>query len=157
MAERFVRLVLAVAMLATLFLPWSWNPFSDSGPRDLTNSLFIFWGSAEGLSIILDGTDVTNAIEWFGFELFLMAVPVLSLFSTCLLICSSKTLKRAYRVSVLVIVPLTWYEGLGMMDPGWRGVGFWGHVISVSVAALIEILLVRERQNSRWKIGRCRG
>ncbi|MCP4544532.1 MAG: hypothetical protein GY832_46075 [Chloroflexi bacterium] len=145
MTERRIRLILVIALLATLVLPWGWNPLSDFGSDGLSNAFFIFWWSSEILSTILGRTEIINGIDSFGFLLFLMAVSILSLFNICLIVSSPKILKWVYRVLALVIVSLTWYYGL-MIGSGLQGVGFCAHVITVSVAAYFEVLFViRER------------
>lgn len=88
---------------------------------------------------------IANIVSWSGFVLFLQAIPLLTLFNVWLSLHPSKGLQRFCRLLLVILLPLTWYETL-TFDPGWRGIGFWAHTAVITVAALIEVvLLVREQ------------
>jgi len=137
-AYRF-RLVLAGTMFATLFLPW--NPLSDS--EKVPTWLYIVFGTVETSVTILRGIKYVHFIKGLCLMLSLWAIPFLALINVCLALYPSKSesLKTPYRISVLVLLPLTLYRTF-LTEPGWRGIGFWINIVMVSVVALIEIVLL---------------
>jgi hypothetical protein len=149
MSKRIVRLIVAGSMVVTLFLRW--NPSSD--PEGYSNLLFILWSSLEASSMMVAEPTIASIVSWSGFVLFLQAIPLLTLFNVWLFFHPSKRLQRFCRLLLVILLPLTWYETL-TFDPGWRGIGFWAHTAMITVAALIEvILLVKERLQNHENVG----
>lgn len=145
MSERRFRLVLAGIMFVTLLLPL--NP----PPEVLPNWLFILWHSLETLSWIFyrpSGANYTVGLAgWLNVFSFLslLSAPLLILLNVCLAVRPFGGLKMLYRILMLILLPLTWYLAF-IIDPDWRGMGFWANIAVVSAAALLEIFFVaRER------------
>jgi hypothetical protein len=141
MSERILRLAVGGGMLATLFLHL--NPLGSEG---FLNWTYLFWFSSEALPAILGDLSILERAIWLGLILPLLAVPLLIVFNVYLAIYSSRKAKMLYRVVVLILLPLTWYRSFHV-DFEWPEAGvFWISTVVVSVATLIEIILVaRER------------
>jgi len=119
-------------MLATLFLPTF--PFPSLAP----NFFFMLYYSAETLSRMFSEFDITHCIDWLPQFFFWSAISLLLLLNVCLLIRVLRGLRVLYRMSVLILLPLTWYATL-QADPQWWGVGLYAIPAVVTVAALMEV------------------
>jgi len=159
MSERLFRLVLAGVMFATLFLRW--NPLSDT--QGMPNWVFILGASMEALTWLFSRPRSVNYsvgfAGWLNFLslLSLLSVPFLISLNVLLAVCPfrglNRWLKMLCRISVLILLSLTWYLTFHI-DPGWRGVGFWANTAVVSVAALMEIVfLISGRLRKRQSTG----
>lgn len=119
--ERGLRVVLAGILFAALFLP--------SDPEVESNWALILWYSLEAPICIP----------------FLWALPSLVVLNICLAICLHRGLRTLYRAYLLILFPLVLCATL-IMEP-FRGIGFWAHPVMVSIAALVEVvLIVRQRR-----------
>ncbi len=103
---------------------------------------------------MMDGFTIADLVGGLSIVLFLQAVPLLILFNVLLTIHPLSRLKRLYRILVWILFPLAWYESLVVVDPGWRGTGFWTHTVVITAAALIEVvLLVKEQLHKQEDVG----
>jgi hypothetical protein len=149
MSERVLRLVAGGGMLATLFLRL--NPLGSEG---FPNWTYLLWFSSEALPAIFGDLSILERAIWLGLMLSLLAVPLLILFNAYLFIHPSRKTKMLYRVLVLILLPLTWYRSFHI-DFEWPEAGvYWVSTVAVSVATLIEIILVvRERLTGQENAG----
>lgn len=146
MFERYSRLVLASVMSVTLFLPNTGEP----------NWFFIFWSSGLYLAGVTSALhSIGGIIFWLGTMLFLLAVPILILLNALLVLADFLVrLKTLYRISLLILFPLTWWGTLLRWSGGSWGVGFWAIPAVVTAATLTETAFLvggrlRKSQNAR--------
>jgi hypothetical protein len=144
MTKRRLRLILLGLLFITLFLP------VDPDPQVPFNWLFSIWYFMEFLAAIPNTTfkpDIGDWIREVGHLLYLFAIQILILLnlSFCLSVRPARKLERLYRISLLVLLPLVWWQGIFIIDP-YRGIGYWANPVMVTVAALMEIgLVIHER------------
>lgn len=137
-----LRLLLGAGMLATLFFPW--NPSADS--ERYPNAFYISVTTLGVLSTMTEQATVADFVGALGIVLFLQAVPILIVFSILLSIRPLDKLKTVYRILAWSLAPWAWYASLFLIDPGWRGPGFWMHTTAISIVAFVEMaLFVREQ------------
>jgi hypothetical protein len=145
MAKRHLRLILLGFLFITLFLP------VDTDPQVPYNWLFSLWYAMEFLAAILDTTFKPDMGDWIrevGHLLYWFAIQILLFLNLCLYWSArpAKKLERLYRISLLGLFPLVWWQGIFSIDP-YRGVGYWANPVMVTVAALMEIgFMIYERR-----------
>ncbi len=146
MSKRRLRLILLGSLCITLLLPMA----SDSKAPPIWT--YSFWYFMEFLAAIaIPNTtfkpDMGDWIREVGHLLYLLAIPILIFLNLnlCLSARSVGKLERLYRISLLVLFPLVWWQGIFIIEP-YRGIGYWIHPVMVTVAALMEIgLVIHER------------
>jgi len=151
MSECLFRLVLVGVIFVTLFLPW--NRVSDSMGvptkhilyEGIPTFLFIVWVTLETLPTVIRGIGLVYSINGLCIVLFLWAIPFLMPFNVGLAVCPfeglTRWLKVLYRIFLLIVLALAWHA-VFLFYRSWRGAGFWSSIAAVSVAVLIEIVLV---------------
>jgi len=130
MYKHHLRLILLGFLFVTLFLPMG---------DDTPNWLFSLWYSLHLFAAIPDliaEPNIGHLILWMGLLLGFLVIQILILFNLCLLF---RKWERWYRISLLVLFPVTWWFVLFRIDPLYRSVGYWANPILVSIAALMEI------------------
>jgi hypothetical protein len=130
LSERVLRLALVGGMVITLFLPNSGN----------SNLFYTLWYPLEVLSVIFYST--SNFALGLGLILFTLAIPILILLNVYQLASSGKRLKRSYRISLIVLCPLTWWGTLFSLRGGGWGIGLWANPVIVTAASLLEIVFI---------------
>lgn len=134
MSEVCLRLILVGVMFVALFLNDNW--------------VGIYWYSMEYLAAVIRLSSIGSIgdiVPVLGVILFLLTVPILIPLNVFLVVSPVRGLKMLYRIFLLVLFPLMWYE-LFQRDPVWREGWFLAIPAVVTAAALMEIaFLVGER------------
>lgn len=124
MLECYVRRILAIAMVLSLFL--------EADPDVGTNWAYILGYSMEFPTCMP----------------IYVAIPILAFFNLFLGKDPKTGWKTGYRVYLLLVTPAVWPVTLGL---DLRSVGFWAHPVLVSIAALLEIVFAIKESKSRGR------
>lgn len=132
--EHGLRLVAAIFLLTTLFLPAGSPPNADE-----PNWGFILYYGADALAAFPQPLAILTMAG-------LLGAPLLAMTNLLFIFWSPRNLKIVYRIYLLVLCPLTWYGTL-LTPPKMRGLGFWANAMVITAAFGLELIFfVRERQ-----------
>lgn len=145
MAKRRLRLILLGLLCITFLLPLA--------PQTPPICLFSLWYTMEMLVGIVNTITygykltISDLIMGAGQLSYLLAIPALIFLNLCLCLSSRSAtkLERLYRISLLVLLPLVWYE-MFIIEPD-QEIEYWVSPVAVTVATLIEIgFVINERR-----------
>jgi len=134
MYERWIRVFIAVAVLATLFLPMTPQ---EKYPQ--WEYLYLF--SAEPLSYLGGAERISYALGGLLMLWILWAGPLLAPFNVALALCRSKALRILYWVYLLAAAGISLYLLLGQTDDA-RRLGYVAVNCLVYAAAILEVVFL---------------